>query len=201
MVFRCGAFAAAGVGEHVDVPLQGEGRLAAGRYDTLDDEQLAVRCHGLAAALQQLQALLVFPVVQDARQQVDIASGRNGGEEVATDHLAAIGESVLAQPVPRRRDDVRDFEDDTGQVRVRRENGGQQRAVAPADVDDGARSGEVVDVRELGEEGAPRRHRTVEDAGSLGVVRRSTRATVCRRPAGSSGSPVRTLCGSSASGR
>jgi hypothetical protein len=139
VVLGFGAFAAAGVGQHVDVPLQREGRLAAGWYDTLDDKQDLVGGHGLAAAIQERLALLVIPVVQDAREHIDVASDRNGGEEVAGDDVAAIGEPVSAQPVVGRLDDVRALEDDAGQVWVGRANGGQQRAVAAANVDDGVR--------------------------------------------------------------
>ena len=96
--------------------------------DRVDDEQPRVRGHRGTADGEDAAAVLVVPVVQDAREQVGVRARGHGVEEVAVD---AGGVDVRA-----RRLDRAGAVDERGlEVRRRLEDRREQDAAAAADVD------------------------------------------------------------------
>src|SRR5215472_13015977 len=91
--------------------------------------------------------VFVIPVVDDMLEQVSIAAARHLTEEVAAEHLAAIGQAVISEVLCGSLDDMGPFEDDASQTRVRTQNAGYQRPVAAADVDNRAECRKVIDGR------------------------------------------------------
>ena len=57
--------------------------------DGIKDKEAASFAHRLVAAAQDVEALLVAPIVDDLTEDVDVASLGHGLEEAASDNLAA----------------------------------------------------------------------------------------------------------------
>lgn len=100
---------------------------------------------GLPALVEDVYAVLVVPVVQDALDQVDVA-GWGLGEEVAGGQVPAVVRAEFAESVFLEY--VRLFEEDPVQPGVVAEHGEQQAAVTTADVHDHGFRWEVVGSRD-----------------------------------------------------
>ena len=96
-----GALAPTRVREHDQIEQggrqHGAARCHALRQEQLDDRQPRGLTHRGAATLQDGDASLVVPVVQDALEHVDVATRRDRREEVALHELAAIGDALLRE--------------------------------------------------------------------------------------------------------
>src|SRR5262249_59750057 len=120
-----------------------DGLAALGQHD-LDEQQPRARvADGPAAVPQDDQGAAIVPVVDDPLHDVQVTAGRDRLEEVAADRLAAAREPPGGQLVPGAGDDVRGVEDDAAGAGVGLEDGGQEAAVAAADVHDRAVGREV----------------------------------------------------------
>lgn len=122
----------------------------------LDDEQPASLGHDPSAAREDAQAAIVVPIVQELRQEIGVAAGRDRGEEIALDDGAAVGEPGLGEVTPRPR-----------------RHGGrlQERPVAAADVDDRMYRRDVVGLqRRRGHAGRDPRHEAVENVSQIAIA-------------------------------
>ena len=110
---------------------------------------------GGADRAEDLRRGLVVPVVEDRRQQVDVAF-RDSLEEAARYEFEAVVEERL---VSRR---LRQVEDDPAQVGVGLQQLGKERAVAAAYVDDGFAAAPLDRLQPLDPRVRSLRHRPVE---------------------------------------
>jgi hypothetical protein len=87
------------------------------RKDQLDDHQPRGFVHCGTAVAQDGDALVVVPVMQDALEEVDVATGRDR-REVALNELAPIGHALLGEISLRELEHSGPFQQDTGDLRM-----------------------------------------------------------------------------------
>ena len=82
------------------------------RQHHFNEKEAAVRAHGLAAVLQNGDALILVPVVDNVRQHVGITALWNALEEVARTYGYAVRNTPLLQEGRRVGNDVGPVEQD-----------------------------------------------------------------------------------------
>ena len=63
----------------------------------LDQQQRGRPLHGLMNIAQDPQAIGVVPIVDHGREDVGVGARGHGGEEVAADCLAAVGDALFGE--------------------------------------------------------------------------------------------------------
>src|SRR6185436_10640003 len=86
--------------------------------DQLDHHQSAAVIHCRAAIAQDGDTPAVVPVVQDALEDVDVATGRDRREEVALDELASFGHALLGEVFLCEREHSWAFQQHAGDLRA-----------------------------------------------------------------------------------
>jgi len=119
-------------------------RSAIFRDDVLDDQYPAAGNHGAPAILQEANALVVRPIVQNELENVEIGTNGHGFEEVAADQLAAIGHTGSVEQRLRCRDHFRHVEEDSAQRGIGMQDAGGQCAASAADIGQLANTDEVI---------------------------------------------------------
>jgi len=144
------------------------------RHDVLDDEYSALVRSAAAQVGEDLNALLVVPVVQDELQQVGVGRGYVV-EHVTGDIGAAAAQTHSGCPESIRiLENSGEIENGSGQVRVAEETTTQEVPVSAGDVAEVVEAGEVVggegfeDPIALGARVAA--HRLIEDRVVGGVL-------------------------------
>ena len=137
--------------------------------DQLDDHQSRGVIHRGAARPQDGDAPVVVPVVQDALEDIDVATARDRREEVALDELATIGHPLLGEVLLRELEHARPFQQDAGDLRMMPQDLGHQGSRPASDIDD---------VR------APRRTSEAANSRATGRVRASMRAAALASTSG-----------------
>src|SRR6202011_4704280 len=122
------ALAAAEEGEHQQVEPLGTAWLVAGWDDRLEEEQTGTRGCCCMDGAQDRCGSLVVPVVEDCRQDVDVAF-RNALEEAALLELDPLAECVLVAH------GLGQVEDDPAETGLSAQHLDQERAVSAPDVD------------------------------------------------------------------
>ncbi len=139
-----GAFpAGSGVDEHLEVERLGRMPAAVAGQLLLEDEHPPMGWQGAAHVAEDAHAGLVVPVVHDRLQQVAVSAGGHRGEEVAGDHLDAVGDPGRGQHWAGAGDDRRQVEEGAVHRGVRGHDPGEEGAGATADVADGSARREV----------------------------------------------------------
>jgi hypothetical protein len=95
--FRLGPFESTWEGHHRHIEIVGNGSAIAVGNDTFHDDQSAMRGNHVAAMAQDLNTVLIGPIVNDVAEQIGIRPRRYDFKETALDHLATVGEPILPQ--------------------------------------------------------------------------------------------------------
>src|SRR5207253_10219571 len=98
-----------------------------------DEDPTALR-HRLADIREDLDGLVVVPVVQDALDEVSVVTRWHGLEKIADEDLGAISEPLISEEFARDVSCTRQLEDRPQNQRVRAQNVGQDIAATPADI-------------------------------------------------------------------
>ena len=164
------------------------------RQEGVDDDQAGLRWHRGPADAQDPGRVLVVPIVQNPREQVPVAAGGHGLEEVRGDERAAVGEPGRRQLRARQLERRRPVDQGGGQARRGLQGGAGQQPGTRADVDEPAQAGEVVGGHDGGGlMGGPTGHRGLEhgrmvrDAVEVGEERLPVRRLERRRARGGRG--------------
>ena len=171
-----GAFAAAGVGQHDQVKEGGGqhralGVMRSGRISSTITSSRGVIHRGTASA-QDRDTPVVVPVVQDALEDVDVATGRDRREEVALDELATIGHALLGEVRLRELEHSGPFQQDAGDLRTVSQDLRHQGSRSTSDIDEGPRAAQDVGSGELASHGQGSSHHAGRCAGLRLRVRR-----------------------------
>jgi hypothetical protein len=153
-------------------PVRKRGPVAVLAARALDDDHPAAVAGGLSAPAQDRAGLVIVPVVEHVAEHVRVTAGGQGIEEALPGERAAPvqappvqaspGQASPGQVLPAPLDGVGQVDQRAANLRVRVEDGGQQRAGAAADVDDVARAGPVVAGGRVGHVLRPGGHGRVE---------------------------------------
>ena len=138
--------------------------------DQFDQQHRGSGAGRRANVAQDLRRLFVGPVVDDVLEDVGVATGRNAVEKRPLRDTHPVGDVVFAQQARCIRDYPRQVVKYAPRCRRSRQDGGQQRTVPAAHVDDRRVGAEVVAghhrrVRQF----RNARHRLVEKFGKLGL--------------------------------
>src|SRR5262249_61011427 len=128
LVFVSTTLLAAVKQEHVQIVQLAERWLIAGRYDLLDQEESGVAGHGTPTVPEDRDAPFVVPVVDDPRQDVDVAAARDHLEEVAAHDLASARDAGAGEVVAGGGDDAGTVEQDAARLGGGSEDRGQERS-------------------------------------------------------------------------
>src|SRR5262249_6602036 len=109
---------AAGHGEHDDVEDFAEVGSVARRQDELHDQERAAFLHRVATVAENREALLLGPVVDDMREDVGVAAGRNALEEVPRLDRDAIRDAAGREHPAGLGDDVGPIEEEAARTLV-----------------------------------------------------------------------------------
>ena len=88
------------------------------------------------AVLEDGEAPLVVPVVDDRLERDQVTARRHRLEEVAADHRAAVRDALHLEVGLCSRDHLGRVEDDAGCRRIGSQDRGEEAAVASADIND-----------------------------------------------------------------
>lgn len=180
--------------EHMQVqPFSEKGRTAS-RQHQLDNEQLPVSGHRLAASIENGGASLVIPIVQDLREDVHVSTRRErAGEEVAPDARATVRHSCRLQDRFGTCGHVRQIEQDAARGGVAGKDLGQEHATTSGHIHNGPGAGEIVRVGDrTGELTGPGCHRVIENTRRLGILRKYSKMPMPKQWS-NAGAPVWTL--------
>jgi hypothetical protein len=128
------SLAAGGIDQHVDVHEFRNVGSAILRYGVFDDQDPTAGRHCPSAILQDADALVVRPVVQNELEDIEIAAGRDRFEEVATHDLAPVSDAGLLEQALRRRNHLRHVEQNAAHIRVGLQHTRHHRAASTADI-------------------------------------------------------------------
>ncbi len=96
--------------------------------------------HGNAAIAQDRARRVVAPLLQHAVQQIEIGLNRDRGEDIAGNEFHAPGDPKRLEEGPRGLDDVRAVEQHRFELRMGAEQGGEQPAIAAAEIGEALRA-------------------------------------------------------------
>ena len=125
--FDFGSFLSSQSDEHGEVTA--DGGLVCSRcfqtlgHDSLDQKQASVVGHRVATGRENLAALIVIPIVNDALQNISVGSLRNRLKEVTGDNIAAIAQVRLLEVSSSALGRMREIEEDSLRIRVRAKDG------------------------------------------------------------------------------
>ena len=169
-VLLLSTFAAADAGEHEDVERLRPLRLVAGVHEALEDDELRRRAHRGAARLHDAERIVVVPVVQHVREEVDVAAFRDPLEEAPALDLAPVSDAGCGDrraTVGRR---LFEIEEEAPKMRLLQEERQEDPAHAAAHVYDRADVSPVEQKQRVDERRRASLHRAVEDLRLLGIV-------------------------------
>jgi len=101
----------------------------------LDDRESGCRVHRGPAVPQDRHTAAIIPVVQDALEQIQVAAGGNGSEEVVGHELATSGDAVRGRVAAGKSQHPQAFAEHAPQAGVCLKERGQYNSLAPADAD------------------------------------------------------------------
>jgi hypothetical protein len=112
--------------------------------DGFDEEQGGCFGHRFAATGEDLVGGSVVPIVDDAGEEIGVAAGWDGGEEVAVDAFGAAGETGGGEARGRLFDGARAVEEDTVEGRGCEEDRFEENTGTATDVDEATERSERV---------------------------------------------------------
>ena len=112
--------------------------------DIVEFARLTIRRYCLPAVPQDRDTAFIVPIVNDALEDVSVSTPWHRAEEIPRDHLASLKEAASLKLRGGFGAAARRIEDDTAQLRGSVQNGGNERAIAPADIDDGRERREII---------------------------------------------------------
>ena len=138
---RQAAGAAAGDRHHMQVEHDRRGVVGGALgQQPLDDGEPGPLRHGSAAIAQDRARRVVAPLLQHAVQQIEIGLNRDRGEDIAGNEFHAPGDPKRLEEGPRGLDGVRAVEQHRFEPRMGAEQGGEQPAIAAADIGEALRA-------------------------------------------------------------
>src|SRR5260370_15377038 len=108
------------------------------RHHAFDQQELAVGRYSLAAILENGDAALIIPIVNDVLENIFIGARRHGAEEVSRDNLASLRYACSLKLTRSTRISARKVEDNAAQLRLGAQDGSDECAIAAADIDNRA---------------------------------------------------------------
>ncbi len=138
-----GALAAAGENQHLKIEKLARGEIVAWLNYTVDHEKFTARIHAFSAGFEQLDAPFIRPVVDDVFHDVSIRTRRNRGKHIAAGKGTAFHHGLQRSALGTL-DNVRHLIERAPQMWIPLEDGRQQKAVATANVHDGADALKIV---------------------------------------------------------
>src|SRR5262249_37122351 len=130
--------------EHVEIAQLGGSWRISGRNHLLDHQERPARIDGATAVAQRHGGTRVVPVVDHAREHVRVPATGDLNEYVPPYHLAAVEHPGCREMPCRALGHRWAIEEDAPEPRRGAEDGGEQHAVAPTDIDQRLERREVV---------------------------------------------------------